>query len=207
MFNLSQTILELTIWLPPFLLALTCHELAHGYVAYALGDPTAKIAGRLTMNPIKHIDPMGALIFIVAKIGWAKPVPVNPNYFRNPRQGMLLVALAGPGANIALAIISAILFKTIAKLFIIPAFVLVPLVNMLYACVVINFILAAFNCLPIPPLDGSKVLMSLLPPDMAATYSKSGPIGMIVLLILCATDYISRFIDPIIVFSHNLLLG
>ena len=107
--QINNFIQQLIILAPPFLFALTLHELAHGYVAYQLGDPTAKNAGRLTFNPFKHLDPLGVLAFIIMKIGWAKPVPVNPNYFRDPQKGMLLVALAGPGANVILAIGSAIL--------------------------------------------------------------------------------------------------
>ena len=109
--DINQKIIEFLLLAPPFLFALTFHELAHGYVAWRLGDPTAKDAGRLTMNPIKHIDPLGALAFIIMKIGWAKPVPVNPTYFRNPHQGMLQVALAGPGANLLLAVVSAVLAR------------------------------------------------------------------------------------------------
>lgn len=98
--DINNIVQQLVILAPPFLFAITFHELAHGYIAWRLGDPTAKDQGRLTMNPIKHIDPLGVLAFIIMKIGWAKPVPVNPMYFKDPRQGMLLVALAGPGANI-----------------------------------------------------------------------------------------------------------
>ena len=205
--QINNFIQQLIILAPPFLFALTLHELAHGYVAYQLGDPTAKKAGRLTLNPFKHLDPLGVLAFIIMKIGWAKPVPVNPNYFRDPQKGMLLVALAGPGANVILAIGSAILAKFFVMLSFLPFFILQPLVSMLVASVWINIMLAVFNCLPIPPLDGSKVLMGLLPPSAVRTYVKLEPFGFILLLALFYTGIIPKLIMPVIRFSNDLLLG
>jgi len=205
--DINLFIQKLTILAPPFLFALTMHELAHGYVAYQLGDPTAKNQGRLTLNPLKHLDPLGVIAFIIMKIGWAKPVPVNPNYFKNPQQGMLLVALAGPGSNVVLAIASAFLAKFFVLFDMIPLFILQPLVSMLVASVWINIMLAVFNCLPIPPLDGSKVLMGLLPPSALRSYMKLEPFGFILLLILFYTGIIPQLIMPIINFSNNLLLG
>ncbi len=205
--DINLFIQKLAILAPPFLFALTVHELAHGYIAYQLGDPTAKNQGRLTLNPLKHLDPLGVLAFIIMKIGWAKPVPINPNYFKNPQQGMLLVALAGPGANVVLAIASATLVKFLVLFDMIPLFILQPLVSMLVASVWINIMLAVFNCLPIPPLDGSKVLMGLLPPAALQSYMKLEPFGFILLLILFYTGIIPQLIMPIIRFSNNLLLG
>lgn len=205
--DINHIIQQLIILAPPFLLALTFHELAHGYVAWNLGDPTAKNAGRLTMNPLKHLDPWGVLAFIIMKIGWAKPVPVNPNYFKNPQKGMLLVALAGPAANLLLAVASAILVKVLLLVPIIPMFILKPLVGMLVASVWINIMLAVFNCLPIPPLDGSKVLMGVLPPQTALSYAKLEPFGFILLLALFYTGIISKVIMPVISFANSLLLG
>ncbi|BCO07760.1 site-2 protease family protein [Desulfolithobacter dissulfuricans] len=205
--DINHTIQQLIILAPPFLFALTFHELAHGYVAYNLGDPTARNAGRLTLNPLKHLDPLGVIAFIIMKIGWAKPVPVNPSYFKDPRKGMLLVALAGPGANLLLAVASAILAKILIMMPILPMFVLRPLAGMLVASVWINIMLAVFNCLPIPPLDGSKILMGVLPEDLARSYARLEPFGFILLLVLFYIGIIPRIIMPIIRFANNLLLG
>ena len=205
--DIGHIIQQVIILAPPFLFALTFHELAHGYVAWRLGDPTAKNEGRLTMNPLKHIDPLGVVAFIIMKIGWAKPVPVNPSYFRDPQKGMLFVALAGPGANIVLAVVSAILVKALIKFPVLPMFVLQPVAEMLVASVWINVMLAVFNCLPIPPLDGSKVLMGVLPRDMARSYEKLEPFGFVLLLILFYFGILSSIIGPIIRSANNLLLG
>ena len=205
--DINRIMVSLVIQAPPFLFALTFHELAHGFVAWKLGDPTAKNAGRLTMNPLKHLDPLGVLAFIIMKIGWAKPVPVNPVYFRNPRQGMLLVALAGPGANLALAVASAGLVQLLRFLPFLPAFARLPLDLMLEASVWINVMLAVFNILPIPPLDGSKILTGLLPPAMARGYEKLEPFGFILVLALFYLGLISQVIMPVIRFGVNLLLG
>ncbi len=206
--NLNNFIQQFIILAPPFLFALTFHELAHGYVAWHLGDPTAKNQGRLTMNPLKHLDPLGVIAFIIMKIGWAKPVPVNPMYFKDPRKGMLLVALAGPAANVLLAVASAVLVKLLLlTVHILPMYILGPVANMLIASVWINIMLAVFNCLPIPPLDGSKVLMGVLPPETARIYEKLEPFGFILLLVLFYTGIISKIILPIISFAQSMLLG
>ncbi len=205
--DINDFIQQLLILAPPFLFALTVHELAHGYVAWKLGDPTAKNKGRLTMNPIKHLELFGVLAFIIMKIGWAKPVPVDPRYFKDPQKGMLLVALAGPGANAGLAVASAVLVKLFVHLLFIPLFILQPVVGMLVASVWINIMLAVFNCLPIPPLDGSRVLIGLLPPNAASSFSRLEPFGFILLLILFYTGIIPQLIGPVIRFSNRLLLG
>ena len=206
-FDINTLIQQLAIQLPPLLFALTVHELAHGWVAFRLGDPTAKMAGRLTMNPLKHLDPLGVLAFVIMKIGWAKPVPVDPRYFRNPQKDMLLVALAGPGANVLLALASALLARVLVSMPVLPLFVLQPLVGMLVASVWINIMLAVFNIIPIPPLDGSKVLMGVLPPEAARSFARIEPFGFFILLALFYTGVIGALILPIIRFSNNLLLG
>jgi Zn-dependent protease len=204
--NIERFIVEFVVLAPPFLLALTVHELAHGYVAKKLGDPTASRAGRLTWNPLKHLDPMGVLCFFLLKIGWAKPVPVNAAYFNNPRQDMLIVSLAGPGANVLLGVASAVVAKIFLFLDWLPVFFLQPLLQMLAASIWINIMLAVFNFMPIPPLDGSKILMGLLPARLAASFARLENFGFIILLILFYTGILSSIIMPIITFAHGLLV-
>jgi Zn-dependent protease len=209
----NSFISEFIILAPPLLLALTFHEFAHGFVAFRLGDPTAQAAGRLTLNPLKHLDPLGTLAFFFIKIGWAKPVPVNPAYFRNPKKDMLWVALAGPVTNLLLAVVSAILAKFI---WIIAALLphsmlldatIVPLFNMLLASVWINLVLCIFNFLPIPPLDGSRILVGVLPDNLALSFLKFERYGFILVLILAFSGILSKIILPIISFANNLLLS
>ena len=206
--DVNKLIQEIIILAPPFLLGLTVHEYAHGYVAYRFGDPTAKAQGRLTMNPIKHIDPIGALAFIIMKIGWAKPVPVNPAYFKNPARDMLWVSFAGPGANMLTAIASGIILKLMLLLTgIVPMFIFMPVAKMLAASVWINVMLGIFNLVPIPPLDGSKIVVGLLPSEMAAAYAKLEPFGFVILLVLFYTGVISKVFLPLINFAQGLILG
>lgn len=209
----NSFIAELIITAPPLLLALTIHEFAHGYVAYRLGDPTAKLAGRLTLNPLHHLDPIGTIAFFLIKLGWAKPVPVNAVYFKNPRKDMLWVALAGPMTNFSMAVVSAIAIK-IVWLFMeflpsgpmVNAF-FIPLNAMLIASVWINLVLCIFNFLPIPPLDGSRILSGLLPPEMARSYAGVERYGFILILLLAFSGILSKIIFPIINFANNLLLS
>jgi len=203
--NLIQEIITTA---PPFLFALTVHEFAHGYVANRLGDPTAANLGRLTLNPLKHLDLIGTLAFFLIKIGWAKPVPVDPRYFQNPRQDMLWVSLAGPGVNLAVAVASALFAKLLVLISaLLPGFVVMPLLQMTVASIWINIMLGIFNLVPIPPLDGSKILLGLLPREMAYAYSKLEPYGFILLLILFYTGVLPRFIMPIISFAQGLIMG
>lgn len=194
-------------------MALTFHEFAHGYVAYRLGDPTAKNLGRLTLNPLKHLDPIGTIAFFFIKFGWAKPVPVNPGYFKDPKRDMIWVALAGPATNLVLAIASAAMAKglwlvasqlpysTTAEA------ILVPLNGMLIASVWINLVLCIFNFLPIPPLDGSRILMGLLPNRFAASYRQVEKFGFVIILALAFTGVLSKVIMPVISFANRLLLS
>ena len=210
---MNQFVTELILLAPPLLLALTLHEFAHGYVAYRLGDPTAKDLGRLTLNPLKHLDPLGTLAFFFIKFGWAKPVPVNPRYFKDPKRDMLWVALAGPATNLLLAVACALAAKGLWLLASqIPysqmaEAILVPLNGMLIAGVWINLVLCIFNFLPIPPLDGSRILMGLLPDKMAASYMRVERYGFIIILVLAFSGVLSKVILPVISFTNGLLLS
>ena len=204
----TNMIQQIAILAPPFLLALTFHEYCHGYVAWKLGDPTAENQGRLTMNPLKHLDPLGVLAFIIMKIGWAKPVPVNASYFRNPIQGMMWVALAGPGANFTLALVSALAVKVLlATANQIPEFLLWPVLNMAAASVWINLMLGFFNLIPIPPLDGSRILSAFLPAEGVMFMRRMEPFGFIIMLLLFYLGIVSKLLMPMIGFAHNLLAG
>ena len=154
-------ILSILLSVIPSLLCITLHELSHGLVAYGLGDPTAKRAGRLTLNPLRHLDPMGLLMMVMFHVGWAKPVPVNMNNFRDPKRGMALTALAGPASNVVIAVVFLFLYGVLLT----PLYgsnVGRYLLQMINLTAIISLGLAVFNLLPIPPLDGSKVLFSLL---------------------------------------------
>ncbi len=208
----SIDIQGLILLAPPLLFALTIHEFAHGYVAFFFGDPTAKALGRLTLNPLKHLDPIGTIAFFFLHFGWAKPVPVNPGYFKNPRQDMLWVALAGPATNLAVAVISALVarFVVLTASFLpltMTIAILLPVQKMLVASVWINLVLCIFNFLPIPPLDGSRILAGLLPEHLARPYAALDRYGFIILILLMLTNTISRLIMPIIAFANNLLLA
>jgi Zn-dependent protease len=166
----------LLVMLPMGIIAITLHELAHGLAAYYLGDPTAKLAGRLTLNPIAHFDPLGTVMILLIGFGWAKPVPVNPGYLRRPGRDMMWVALAGPAVNLVLAIFFALLLKVALLL---PSGIADGIARLLSFGVTINIILMAFNLIPVPPLDGSRVLAYLLPPDLSMRFQELERYGLI----------------------------
>jgi Zn-dependent protease len=192
-----------------FIIVIVLHEFAHGYAAYKMGDYTAKQAGRLTLNPIKHLDPIGTvilpaiLIFTSSPVifGWAKPVPVNPYNFKDPRKGMLLTSLAGPGANFCLALIFAAIFKT--GLF--PAGSLGAI--FLLSGVYISLILGIFNMIPIPPLDGASVVASILPPKYAQAFMRIERFGFIIIIGLLYLGVFDKVIVPIFKILKGLLVG
>lgn len=197
---------QIIILAPPFLFALTIHEYCHGWVAFRFGDPTASAQGRLTLNPLKHLDPLGVLAFVIMRIGWAKPVPVDHRYFKDPMKDMIWVSLAGPGANLLTAFASAVLAWLVALISpAIPEALLIPLYQMLAASVWINIVLAFFNLLPVPPLDGSKVLMGLLPRRQADMFIKLEPFGFLILLGLFYAGIIQKILMPIINFAHSII--
>lgn len=162
-------------------LCLTIHETSHGLAAYALGDPTAKKEHRLSLNPLRHIDPLGLLMMFFVGFGWAKPVPVDMRYFKNPKSGMALTALAGPLSNFVLAIILLLICKYMAYTVAVTAFTL-GLYQFLFITAFLSVGLGTFNLLPIPPLDGSKVLFSFLPDRMYLKLMYYERYGMILLL-------------------------
>ncbi len=199
---------------PPILLALTVHEYAHGYVAYRLGDDTAYRAGRLTLNPLSHLDPIGTLMLFVVHIGWAKPVPVNPYNLRNPQRDMIWVSLAGITANMILALVGGLIIRMIPhQRIILDLSVGGILMTMLVYTVLINLVLAAFNLIPVPPLDGSKVLSGLLRGDAAREYAKMERWGPIIFIALIAGGYLLNIpviwwvIRPFVSFFSQLFAG
>lgn len=211
--NLSRIVQEILLVAPGFLLAITVHEFAHGYVAYRFGDLTAKSQGRLTFNPISHLDPFGTLVLVLTRtIGWAKPVPVDARNLRHPRSDMMWISLAGPIANLITAVILAAALHLTA--FLIGGrppsqfsyYIVQPFILMLYMGVRINVVLAVFNIIPVPPLDGSKILAGLLPRQQAYQFEKLEPYGFIILMLLIFTNVITYVISPPIQFIFSLLL-
>lgn len=208
---MESYIAQIAIMAIPILMAVTFHEVAHGMVAYRLGDPTAKNAGRLTLNPLAHLDVVGTLVFIITRmIGWAKPVPVNPLYFKNPRKGMLWVALAGPATNMVLAVLSAIVLRWLFNIHL-PADsqfgnVLKPLTLMAERSVILNVGLAVFNVIPIPPLDGGRIMVGILPEKQAISYAGLESYGFLLLLLLIFSGMVDYVVFPIILAIVRLLL-
>ncbi len=192
---------KIIIWAIPVIFAVTLHEFAHGWVANRLGDPTARFLGRLSLNPIRHIDPIGTLlipgILLIMKMpfifGWAKPVPINWNNLRNPRRDVALVALAGPGSNLIMALMWGLIAKIGLSLGDIS--ITYPIVYMGAAGIMINTILMVLNILPLPPLDGSRVVSSLLPPHLAMQYNRIEPFGFLILIILLATGVLGMILS------------
>ena len=179
---------ELLITAAAAVLCITLHETCHGLAALALGDPTARRMGRLSLNPLKHIDLAGFLMMVVANFGWAKPVPINPRYFKNPRTGMAITALAGPLSNVLLSAVAAVGY-TVSMFYALylDAGVLETVAEFCYLVFILSAGLAVFNLLPIPPLDGSKVLFSILPEETYWKLLRYERYGMLVLMVLLLT--------------------
>ena len=184
---------SLVLKIPALLLAVTLHEVAHGWVADRLGDPTARLAGRLTLNPLPHIDPFGALAFILAGFGWAKPVPVNPRNLRHPVRDMAVVGLAGPVSNFLVAFVALVLLELVARGGAGLPSVAVPLFGVLRWVYLYNLALGIFNLIPLPPLDGGHFLPYLLPRgswSLLRQFEQYGPILLLILVVSGATGYI-----------------
>ena len=203
--GIAKILISLLFSMPIILLTLSLHETAHGYVAYKCGDPTAYNLGRLTLNPFKHIDPIGFLCMLLLGFGWAKPVPINTRNFRNPKRGMALSALAGPAANAIMGLISAVLFGFIAAL---KAFLSYRGISQFaYICLgytellfqlsaLYNFLFMAFNLIPIPPFDGSRIALAFLPPKTyfgIMRYERQIMIGLLVALLVLSRFGFSPF--------------
>lgn len=189
-----EALLSILLSLPVLLFSLSCHEVAHGYVAYKMGDPTARNLGRLTLNPLKHLDPMGTILMLLVGYGWAKPVPINTRYFKNPKKGMVLTALAGPVTNLLLGFILTILSVVGSALIMVlflndstTEFTIVItsiVLQTLYVGAYLNIALAVFNLFPVPPFDGSRIFLSFLPPKWYFGIMKYERYILIVTLVL-----------------------
>ncbi len=207
---MENILFKVSIMLVPALFAITCHEVSHGYVAYKFGDNTARSLGRLTLNPLKHLDILGTLMVFLVGIGWAKPVPVDFRNLKNPKRDMIWVAAAGPVTNFLLAITSAILLRGIALIDLgaTTFFFLKPISLMLAFSVYINLLLGLFNLIPVPPLDGGRVVVGILPYKLAAAYSRIEPYGMIIIIVLVFfTNIFSYVIAPLLYLGIRLLAG
>ncbi len=213
-----DVLMRVVIWAVPVLFSIVVHEVSHGWMANRLGDDTAKRMGRLTLNPLPHIDPMGTVFLPLIMIimggpvfGWAKPVPFNPHNFNrnvNARNGAMWVALAGPSSNLAVAFISSFIFVAVHKFFSgLPSIIYLSITQLTQALIFINLVLASLNLIPIPPLDGSKILMRFLPSRYDPYFSMLERYGFLILIILLATGAFSRFIWVPVKFFYVIFLS
>ena len=207
-FDFADNIRRVAVAFVPMLLGIICHEVAHGWAAWKLGDPTAKSQGRLTLNPIPHLDPTGSLLFVLTALtspfilGWAKPVPVEPRYFRNPRQGMMLVSFAGPLTNFIVALAFAFLYTALSQHLMSGGgghgMIMDFALQTSAIGVWVNVTLGWFNLLPIPPLDGSHILGGLLPWPLARQYYAIGRYGIIIVVVLLGTGMLRYVMGPLV---------
>jgi len=205
--DIEKIIYNIAVWSVPVIFAITLHEVAHGWVANKLGDGTAKMLGRLTVNPIKHIDPIGTILIPVAMVimqvgfvfGYAKPVPVNTRNFKSPRRDMAIVAIAGPLSNLIMAIFWVFIYK-FASVAINDANIAKGVMAMGQAGILINLVLFIFNLLPIPPLDGGRVLSGFVPATVSDMLDKIEPYGFFIVIGLLYFGVLNAILDPLIGF-------
>lgn len=215
--EISEFLQKVAIYALPILLAITVHEAAHGWVANKLGDDTATRLGRVTLNPFKHIDPIGTVLVPLILVavggflfGWAKPVPVRFDRLNQPKRDMALVAVAGPAANLIMALLWGMLLKISLILLNSLPWIGVPLNGMAQIGIFINLLLMVLNLIPMPPLDGGRVVAGLLPNKISQTYSRIEPFGLFILLALLATGLLSEILTPMLSVVRsfiNLILG
>ncbi|HEX5639710.1 MAG TPA: site-2 protease family protein [Burkholderiaceae bacterium] len=197
---MEEIIQQIAVYAIPVLFAITVHEAAHGYVARMFGDNTAYVLGRVTLNPVKHIDPLGTIVIPLGMVlltgfmfGWAKPVPVDWGSLRRPKRDMIWVAAAGPGVNLVMAVVWALIYRTLSAAGVQENyFYLVA-----QAGISVNLVFMALNLLPIPPLDGGRIVSGVLPTRMSIAYSRIEPYGLIILLVLMFTGALSFFLRPL----------
>lgn len=196
--SIIEFIKNKSLILPGILIAITFHELAHGYSAYLLGDSTAKNQGRLSLNPLRHIDIVGFIFLLTVGFGWAKPVPINSYNFKNRKLGTIIVSIAGPATNFMLAIIGIIIFSLTANSSEL-------ILRIVYTMIFYNVILGVFNLIPLPPLDGSKIIASLLPTKYEFMFYKYEKYLYFLLILLMISNGVEIILEPVITFTNNII--
>jgi len=213
--EIESIIRGISIWAVPVVFAVVLHEVAHGWVADRLGDNTARFMGRLTLNPIKHIDPLGTVLIPLLLIvsgspflfGYAKPVPIDARKLNNPKRDMIWVAAAGPLTNLLLALLSALILSIAVHMPGSMRWMAEPLAYMCQASIIINVVLFIFNLLPLPPLDGGRVAVGLLPGPLAYRLARLEPYGFLIIVALLFFGILGKVIGPLVMGGSNLLIG